>query len=269
VSWDSSWESRTETTTPHRACRVKTRHARPHPSLGTRDLVRSESPAHVAEYGTTCGVCLTLPVPGHNTHDGNPILGVYMRNFPNGCLMTSGYAPPGVSAIGHGLRRVGPYGRDPGRSHMTAARCVLAGTATAALTGAAAGVPTARSAVLSEAVTAVLTGAAAGALSGRATTTLTGAAAMPAGPRARGPPRPVASSPGSARRDLPKARESRRLPRQNRRAGGCIHRPDLPREPFRCTEREDVESQYFTSETHSLVASRSRSRWRRWAEPDP
>ena len=164
-------------------------------------LVVLATPAHVAEYGTTCGVCLTLPVPGDNTRNGNPILGVYMRNFPSGCLMTSGYAPPGVSAIGHGLRRVGPYGRDPGRSHMTAARSALAGTATAALTGAAAGVPTARTAVLSEAVTAVLTGAAAGALSGRATTTLTGAAARPAGPRARGPPRPVASSPGSARRD--------------------------------------------------------------------
>ena len=57
--------------------------------------------------------------------------------------MTSGNAPLGDAAVGHGHRKLGPNGRDPGRSRTAAARCVLTGTATAVLTGAAAGAPSA------------------------------------------------------------------------------------------------------------------------------
>jgi hypothetical protein len=229
------------------------------------------APTHLSEYRTTCAVCLTLPIPGHNTHDGNPILGVCMRNFQDGRLVTSGNEPLAVSAIGHGQRSVGPYGRDPGRSQMTATRCVLTGTTAAALTGAATDARTrSLTAVLTEVATAVLTGAAAGAPSGRATHMNGTAATLAVPAAARGPPRRANQAHRSyligAQWPWP---GSRRHPRQNRRADGCTHRPDLPRKPFRCTEREDVESQYFTSETLSLVASPNRSGWHPCGETDP
>lgn len=171
-----------------------------------------------------------------------------MRNFPGGHLMTSGYAPLRVSAIGHGLRKVGPYGREPGRSRMAAARCVLTGT-----------------------TTAVLTGAAAGALSWTAMTIMTGptAAVLAVPTTARGPPHRAVSSPRSARRDQRPWPGVTPTPRQNDGPMAATTGPTSPRETFRCTEREDVESQYFTSETRNLVASPSRSRWHPCAEPDP
>jgi hypothetical protein len=195
-------------------------------------------------------------------------------NFRYGCLMTSGDAPPRPAAIAHGHPKVSPNGREAGGIRKAAAGCVLVGTTSVAITGAAAGALTGSpSAVPREAVSVVLTGAAAGALSGTAALILNGAAAWPAVPeRVRGPPHRSAAEP--PHRPACPARPAllsrhTRTPQTTRRADGSIHRPDFPRKPFRCKERDDVESHYFTSETHSLVASPSRSRWHPCTEPDP
>jgi hypothetical protein len=98
-----------------------------------------------------------------------------MRNFQYGRLIASRSAPLGASAMGRGRREVGQTGLEPGRSRMAAARYVLAGTTTAALTGAAAG-------ALGGTAATIMTGAAAMAVPGIAW------AAVAAPGIARGPP---------------------------------------------------------------------------------
>ena len=129
---------------------------------------------------------------------------VCMRNFQNGCLVTSGNAPLGLPPIGQGRRMVGPNGPKSGHSRMDAARCLLTGTTSAVLTGAAAGAP-----------------------SGAATIIVNGAAVMPAArATARGPPHRAPTKPRH-RIDLPGS-ASAHADSTRRRADGCNHRPDLP-----------------------------------------
>lgn len=173
-----------------------------------------------------------------------------------------------VIPIGLGHREV------PGGSHLAAAAMTgpLGLPATAVFRGASAVALTHTPAtILSRGATAVFTGAAARALSGTALIIVAGGAATSAAlTRARGPPQRSAS-PGSAGRGHHAWWGSCQLqrPQDKRRADGCIHGPELTCKPFRRKERDNVERQYFTSDSRSSVASPNRSRHRRSEEPDP
>jgi hypothetical protein len=162
-------------------------------------------------------------------------------NFPSGLLMTSGFVPLGVSLAVH--EKVGAKDRQPGRSHMAAARFVLAWGAPAPLT---------------VVMTAVLAGAAAAVPTATAGILIDLAARAPPGDR------PCHSA-------VPPGRPSPFRPsRRPTTDGGPMHPPARPTtQALPSKEREHMETLSLTPATANLLASARRSECCSYAERGP